>query len=516
MIIKTNELISNSLNLYSVSKESVAISDQEELNDLADYISQHNLKYFFLGEGTNVVPPEYFDGMIIKSAFKEIYNNSNDVLNVGSAVNWDELVNYSLENNIKGFENLSLIPGSVGASPIQNIGAYGVEVSSLISCIYCYDIENREFITLSNAECNFKYRSSLLKNSTLFIISIDFIIDEQRKLNTKYQSIQNYMLDNNITNDSLTNISLAKIVREIRKSVLPNHHKIFNAGSFFKNMGLDRQATRLALELTRARADNRKDDENRIVEELQKIYDLNEEQVSLLENGSQEDVAKVLGSDNLEATKTAQGYAENFQNAFRQGLSDLLHGGDLKDVLGGLLDTFTSSIIDSFASSFTDAAFENLTPMLTDVFKGIGDLGKKAGAEFDIGGMLTGIADSLKGLFSGGGSSAGGFDLGGTIMKGIGLFTGGSWFGSQGGTVPSTPFSQAGKDSVPAMLMPGEVVLSKNQLRNMDSNSSSSTQQFNINVQGDVSRQTRKEIVKMMPQITGGVNSQNKENNHRR
>ena len=77
-------------------------------------------------------------------------------------------------------------------------------MSSLISCIYCYDIENTEFITLSNAECNFKYRSSSLKNSTLFIISIDFIIDEQRKLNSKYQSIQNYMLDNNITNDSLT------------------------------------------------------------------------------------------------------------------------------------------------------------------------------------------------------------------------------------------------------------------------------------------------------------------------
>ena len=106
----------------------------------------------------------------------------------------------------------------------------------MISCIYCYDIENTEFITAFNdAECNFKYRSSSLKNSTLFIISIDFIIDEQRKLNSKYQSIQNYMLDNNITNDSLTNISLAKIVREIRKSVLPNHHKIFNAGSFFKN-----------------------------------------------------------------------------------------------------------------------------------------------------------------------------------------------------------------------------------------------------------------------------------------
>lgn len=152
--------------------------------------------------------------------------------------------------------------------------------------------------------------------------------------------------------------------------------------------------------------------------------------------------------------------------------------------------------------------------MLTDLFKGIGESGKKAGEQIDLGGIIGDFGNKIKGLFSGG--SGGGFDLGGTIMKGIGILTGGGWFASQGGTVPSTPFSQAGKDSVPAMLMPGEMVLSKNAVRNMDTNSGQQQQVFNINVQGDVSRQTRMEIVKMMPQITGGVNAQNKENNYRR
>jgi hypothetical protein len=110
-----------------------------------------------------------------------------------------------------------------------------------------------------------------------------------------------------------------------------------------------------------------------------------------------------------------------------------------------------------------------------------------------MGGTMGGIFS----LFGGGGFNIGGF--------------------SQGGTVPNVPGSQAGKDSVPAMLMPGEVVLSKNQLSNMNANGGGqSTQSFNINVQGDVSRQTRQEIVKMMPQIAGGVNAQNKENNFKR
>ena len=216
------------------------------------------------------------------------------------------------------------------------------------------------------------------------------------------------------------------------------------------------------------------------------LNNLNQSQVDLLTEGGEKNVVEGLKDTDEGATKIAQGYAENFQNAFKNGLSDLLHGGDLKDVLTGLLDNFTSSVIDSFASSFTETAMKNLMPMMTDLFKGIGNIGGGAG---------------------------GGFDLGSMITKGISFFSGAGM--AQGGTVPSTSFSQAGKDSVPAMLMPGEMVLSKNAVRNMNSQNNSSQQSFNINVQGDVSRQTRKEIVKMMPQIAGGVNATNKENNKR-
>ena len=235
MIIKKNEPIINSLKLKSLSKESALISNKADLYFLSEHINKHNLEYLILGEGTNIVPPEFYDGIVIRSDYKNISYKSPDILTVGSAVNWDDLVKFSLENDIKGFENLSLIPGSVGASPIQNIGAYGVEVSSLISSIDCFDIKNSELLKLSNKECNFKYRSSDLKNSSLFIMSINFKIDSNRKLNSRYQSIQNYMNINEIDDASLTAKTLANIVSNIRRSVLPNHHEIFNAGSFFKN-----------------------------------------------------------------------------------------------------------------------------------------------------------------------------------------------------------------------------------------------------------------------------------------
>jgi len=225
----------------------------------------------------------------------------------------------------------------------------------------------------------------------------------------------------------------------------------------------------------------------KIIEQLKTLNDLTDEQVAFLREGEKGSAAELnSGVVESDARKEAVTYAENFQNAFSSGLSELLHGGDLKPILTGLLDNFTSSVINSFASSFTETAMENLMPMMADLFEGIGNIGGKAG---------------------------GGFDIGSMISKGISFFGG---FGmAQGGTVPSTSFSQAGKDSVPTMLMPGEMVLSKNAVRNMSANNNSSQQSFNINVQGDVSRQTRKEIVKMMPQIAGGVNATNKENNKR-
>jgi hypothetical protein len=183
--------------------------------------------------------------------------------------------------------------------------------------------------------------------------------------------------------------------------------------------------------------------------------------------------------EGIESTKNA--FNSNLSNA----ISDVLHGGDWKDVLTGLLDTVTSTIINQFADGMAEGITKNI----------------------DFGSMFDGLGD----MFNFGSSAGGGSGIGGLLSAGLGFFG-----FSQGGTVPSTPFSQAGKDSVPAMLMPGEVVLSKNDVRNMDNSKGGSTQAFNINVSGDVSRQTRKEIVKMMPQIAGGVNQQNKESNYRR
>jgi hypothetical protein len=147
-------------------------------------------------------------------------------------------------------------------------------------------------------------------------------------------------------------------------------------------------------------------------------------------------------------------------------------------------------------------------------------------------GLLKGAFDSLKGLFSGGGLGGGGFSLGG-LTNGIGSFFSGfgelpifdglfggpglGFFGANnGGIVPNTPYSQIGKDSVPAMLTPGELVVPADKVKGFGKENKGSQQTFNINVSGDVSRQTRKEIVKMLPEITSGVNMVNKENNFRR
>ena len=150
-------------------------------------------------------------------------------------------------------------------------------------------------------------------------------------------------------------------------------------------------------------------------------------------------------------------------------------------------------IIDNFTAGFTDAFLNKLD--FGSLFEGAGNLGGSMGGGGGLGSIL--------GMFGGGGG------MGSLLSMGLGFLG-----FSQGGTVPSTPYSQAGKDSVPAMLMPGEKVLSKNDVARMDSNKSTQ-QTFSINVQGDVSRQTRQEVIKMIPQITSGVNMNNREQGRR-
>ena len=241
MNIFENHNIKNSLQIKSSCRFYVEINNKNEFNDLHVFISNKKLPVFILGEGTNIVPPEYYDGIIIKPLFNNIkYLNETNIVSVGASINWHFLVKEMVSKNIYGFENLSLIPGTVGAAPIQNIGAYGQEVSNLINKVDCFNYETGKFVTLTKEQCNFSYRDSSLKKGNLIIFNIDFKTDSINRLNLDYKSIQTYLYQNKIDSNSLNLDSVSDIVCKIRNSILPNPDEVPNAGSFFKNPIIDK------------------------------------------------------------------------------------------------------------------------------------------------------------------------------------------------------------------------------------------------------------------------------------
>jgi UDP-N-acetylmuramate dehydrogenase len=155
------------------------------------------------------------------------------VIAVGSGVNWHEFVAWTLENNLPGLENLALIPGTVGAAPIQNIGAYGVELANYIDHIEAFDVEEQAFVTLSNSECQFAYRDSYFKqNPRRFIVTkVVFRIPKTWQAKIHYADLAKQFAGN--LNPSAEEIFLA--VCKIRTHKLPDPKVIGNAGSFFQN-----------------------------------------------------------------------------------------------------------------------------------------------------------------------------------------------------------------------------------------------------------------------------------------
>ncbi len=135
--INKNATLINSLAIKSIAKYLITIESEQCLDELYLFLINHNDKVLVLGEGSNVVLPDYFDGIVIKTNLNDIAMLTDSKVTVGSSFNWSSFVNWSLDNNFHGLENLSLIPGSVGASPIQNIGAYGVELKDVfVSCAF--------------------------------------------------------------------------------------------------------------------------------------------------------------------------------------------------------------------------------------------------------------------------------------------------------------------------------------------------------------------------------------------
>ena len=196
---------------------------------------------FLISGGSNMLLTKDVEKLVVHIDIKGISidrENHNDIyLTVNAGENWHEFVLWCVDNNYGGIENLSLIPGNVGTCPIQNIGAYGVEVKDTISKVEALEIETGKLVSFSANECKFGYRNSIFKNDSkgkYIITSVSFqLTKNDHQLNTSYGAIEAELNAKAITNPTLKNVSDAVI--SIRQSKLPDPKKIGNSGSFFKN-----------------------------------------------------------------------------------------------------------------------------------------------------------------------------------------------------------------------------------------------------------------------------------------
>ena len=231
-------------NLHSFGSNEIAnyfatIDSIEAIEKSIQWAKEKNTPYLILGAGSNILFTKTFEGLVLKMeimGIKKLKETATEViLEVGAGENWHHFVSYCVQKGWGGVENLSLIPGTVGAAPIQNIGAYGVEAKDSIASVTAYDTQSAQFITLQNSDCAFAYRTSLFKKNTsrYIISSVQFVLQKQPIFRTEYGAIKEVLHQKNNRQPSLEAISNAVI--QIRSEKLPDPKKLGNAGSFFKN-----------------------------------------------------------------------------------------------------------------------------------------------------------------------------------------------------------------------------------------------------------------------------------------
>ena len=228
----------NSFGLDSTAELAYEITSADQLPALMKELGDKKVAWRVLGGGSNVILPESLPGatLLINISGQELVKSDDTYswLEVGAGVNWHEFVSWTLENNLPGFENLALIPGTIGAAPIQNIGAYGVEVGEYIDSIEAFDSAANTFVTLPKEACQFAYRDSYFKqNPNRFIVTkVVFKISKAWQARLQYADLAKQFSGSN-SNPSAKQIFDA--VRAIRSKKLPDPAVIGNAGSFFQN-----------------------------------------------------------------------------------------------------------------------------------------------------------------------------------------------------------------------------------------------------------------------------------------
>jgi UDP-N-acetylmuramate dehydrogenase len=230
----------NTFGIAAQARYFASFSSVEELQELLAAPPEKGLDHMILGGGSNVLFTRNYDGILLKNELKGITVVQEDddyvYVKVGAGENWHGFVMDCIRNNRAGLENLSLIPGNVGASPMQNIGAYGVEIKDSFHQLEAYHLHDHAVVTFKNADCEFGYRESVFKRrykGQFAILSVTYRLSKHPTLNTSYGAIEEELKHMGVQELSIQAISQAVI--NIRTSKLPNPAEIGNAGSFFKN-----------------------------------------------------------------------------------------------------------------------------------------------------------------------------------------------------------------------------------------------------------------------------------------
>ncbi|MBI1224114.1 MAG: UDP-N-acetylmuramate dehydrogenase [Bacteroidetes bacterium] len=231
----------NTFGIAAVAEELAIVRTAAALHEL---IFLKRPKVWVLGGGSNVLLTKNLPGLTIKNEIDGIevmLENEQEVLvKIGGGVVWHNLVVWAVEQGLGGIENLSLIPGTVGAAPIQNIGAYGVELKDVFHSLDAYDLASGEAVTFHHSECQFGYRDSIFKRALqgrFCIVNVYLHLRKSPIVNTGYGDIQRVLQSWDITEPNIQDVSNAVI--HIRQSKLPDPAVIGNAGSFFKNPELE-------------------------------------------------------------------------------------------------------------------------------------------------------------------------------------------------------------------------------------------------------------------------------------
>ncbi|MEX2014954.1 MAG: UDP-N-acetylmuramate dehydrogenase [Candidatus Saccharimonadales bacterium] len=242
MKIENNQPLSghSTMRLGGPAKFLMNITSREQITEAVEWAKKNNCKIIMIGHGSNIVWQDSgFDGLVLVNkipGFNVNQQGDEYIVKLGAGEVWDEVVNKLVVQGLSGVEQLSLIPGTVGATPVQNVGAYGRELSEVLISVEAFDLSENKFVEIANEDCGFSYRKSRFnqQDSDRFLIcAITLKLHKANPAPPFYATLEKYLSEHRITEYTPLNIRSAVI--EIRNSKLPDPAKVANCGSFFGN-----------------------------------------------------------------------------------------------------------------------------------------------------------------------------------------------------------------------------------------------------------------------------------------